>query len=1771
MDADLASSVPGFTLIGELGRGAGTVVYRVTRDGADWAMKVRLASGGATELDLAAFRREAALLALANHPSLPHVHTVGLTQGRPYLVMDLIQGRPLAQVLSSGQLDESAIRALAVDVAEALAAAHLVGLIHRDVKPHNIMVQPDGRARLIDFGLATMTITTTHATDTVVGTLAYSAPEQSGTLNRVVDARSDLYSLGVVLFECATGAPPFASPDVGDLLRMHATVQAPDVSTLRAELTPGLTAVIATLLAKDPDDRYQSGSALVGDLNLLNLLTADTTTSLTVHRSLPMRAPHRVALTGRDAELTELVAHWHGAMGGQGAVVIVRGDQGAGKSRLLDELARYVENGRFPVLFAPADDSAPLAPLRRAIEEYLGHIERFEPTSRHRALGRLIGAAATAPTHVARLSPALAALMLAEGVSGGQAPDGPPARAAADEFTLGLAAFVVELARRGGGLCLCIDDAEHLDGATRRVLAQVAREVETTPTPLLIAAGVGADANAADTAWRGWLPPEVVRRVVTLGPLDDGAVAELIKAFTCGLSFDEELVARLAIRGGCTPLEILEYLTAVIEAGLLSPAWGSWELDAPGLDSLHLPDSVFGLVTRRIDRMGGPTRALLDVGAVIGRSFTGELASRVAALPSEREAGELLAEAAQDGVLLQRSATFEFTHERTRDAILERMAPHRRQELHHRVACELEIAAPGQMYAIAQHYLRGTPPKDPQRALLAWTGAGEQALAEHAGEEAVELLERAVELTGPSSDVCVSDLTHRQVLLADAYAMTGRLADTLIVLAQALVVATDPVERAQILLRTARGHLAAWDMEDAVRSATEGLVELRSTRRMSRAHLVLDALTSTVAGTFVEVTRLGFGTAAAHQRLRFQTRTDLLQTGEEAAIRGGRPIPAVLMSLSAMYAATRLGPSTSYVHFRVGRGIFCTILRLPGGTRNFARADRAATALGTPEAHALVRFGREVGRLISGKGDEQGSLAMIAEVGNILPLSEYLNTLCAVCFTLMGRGRMMEARTWYERAAIRVGATDLPDHNLELIGLATAAGLGRVAEGDVRLRQIDANATRFAGRGMRANYLATTAITAVEHHELGERFGKMAAEIRMLHPNSLLGPPRILYATLAYGMLERCRTAAEGSLPAALDDAEHAVRSLRRIRDDAILATHALVCAADLQLLRGDPRQAITALASSEAFLLDHDVPLATFEAARVRARACTVLNREAEAAGHARFAISIAEQFGWPHRANWVRTEFTESASPTRQTSLGTPRNSGMLTETASSSTYQRRLAALEQLSLASSRIVDPIELTRVALDEIIKILAAERAFLFLAEANQPALVPHLGRDAAGNDLKVLTEYGSTLVERVRVDQQPLVVTGTDEGAALGSRSAVMHGLRSILVAPLMLDGRLIGVVYLDSRIAKGMFTSADVGTLAAITTHVAAALETARAAELGSAVRAAEQQLQVAETMRDAMSELVSTLDPREVLTRLHSAMARALPADSSTLRLLDDDSPDRLPEPVDASDASEANLSPAAEGLLTRLLNADVPQVGSGSAASSLAGSEPASTGSWLAVPLRTREHVVGVLIFATARPDAYGAAEVELAAALAGQGIVAYDNALLFAEVRHLAATDGLTGVFNRRHFFTLAETLLEESNQNGIERTAVMLDIDFFKRVNDVYGHPVGDQVIQAVASRVNAITRDGDLLARYGGEEFALILSHPPQVATGIAERIRRVIAETPIETDAGPIPITVSVGIAHLSGDDIDPGPLLGRADLALYQAKQTGRNRVIAYEQAS
>ena len=167
------------------------------------------------------------------------------------------------------------------------------------------------------------------------------------------------------------------------------------------------------------------------------------------------------------------------------------------------------------------------------------------------------------------------------------------------------------------------------------------------------------------------------------------------------------------------------------------------------------------------------------------------------------------------------------------------------------------------------------------------------------------------------------------------------------------------------------------------------------------------------------------------------------------------------------------------------------------------------------------------------------------------------------------------------------------------------------------------------------------------------------------------------------------------------------------------------------------------------------------------------------------------------------------------------------------------------------------------------------------------------------------------------------------------------------------------------------------------------------------------------------------------------------------------------------------------------------------------------------------------------------------------------------------LERLAITNSLTGVYNRRHFFTIIENEIQRAVRYKRPLSIIMIDIDHFKGVNDRFGHLVGDQVLAKIAGHVRGALRINDIMGRYGGEEFAILLPETcGEDSELVAERLRESVAERPFQTDRGKLPITISLGVTCLGEDrDISVERLLDEADKALYQAKNAGRNRTEIY----
>jgi diguanylate cyclase (GGDEF)-like protein len=326
--------------------------------------------------------------------------------------------------------------------------------------------------------------------------------------------------------------------------------------------------------------------------------------------------------------------------------------------------------------------------------------------------------------------------------------------------------------------------------------------------------------------------------------------------------------------------------------------------------------------------------------------------------------------------------------------------------------------------------------------------------------------------------------------------------------------------------------------------------------------------------------------------------------------------------------------------------------------------------------------------------------------------------------------------------------------------------------------------------------------------------------------------------------------------------------------------------------------------------------------------------------------------------------------------------------------------------------------------------------------------------------------------------------------------------------------------------------------------------------------------------ETLLSALETFSAALDPVEIARSLHRFLNQFISSHCTALYLLAEsriqvarvqNGLGESPAPPVVTEASAAIVwTPLGEPQRPRIL-----EVGTGDERRVGIFAFQDETRAVMILPLTSPGRTVGYLTTENQEPGSYHEFQIRFALALANQASTALENARLFQEVERLSLTDPLTGLKNRRGFEGEARRSIEIAIRYRHPLSVLMVDVDFFKRVNDTYGHPMGDQVLVKVAQTCRQVSRLTDLLARLGGEEFCLLLPETTaDNARHLAERLRAAISGNDFDAEGRRFAITVSIGISECASQDDTLETLLARSDEALYCAKQTGRNRVVSWD---
>jgi serine/threonine protein kinase len=278
---EIPTSLLHYRVLSKLGEGGMGAVYKAedTKLGRTVAIKVVATERGEEDSARRRLLREARAASGLSHPCIVTVFAVEHVEGRDFIVMELVEGTPLDVLLAGGPLEIARVLALGADVADALDCAHAAGIVHRDIKPGNIVVTPRGRAKVLDFGVAKSTgVSVAGAADAtvfapltgagvVVGTVPYMSPEQMR--GEELDGRSDLFALGCVLYEAATGRRAFGAHEVMAIVHAILNVDPPAPSTVASSVPAAFDAVLRRALAKDRAHRFESAAGFAAALRAL--------------------------------------------------------------------------------------------------------------------------------------------------------------------------------------------------------------------------------------------------------------------------------------------------------------------------------------------------------------------------------------------------------------------------------------------------------------------------------------------------------------------------------------------------------------------------------------------------------------------------------------------------------------------------------------------------------------------------------------------------------------------------------------------------------------------------------------------------------------------------------------------------------------------------------------------------------------------------------------------------------------------------------------------------------------------------------------------------------------------------------------------------------------------------------------------------------------------------------------------------------------------------------------------------------------------------------------------------------------------------------------------------------------------------------------------------------------------------------------------------------------------------------------------------------------
>lgn len=1719
-----------------------------------------------------------------------------------FMVLEDFGATSLKQLLPTLKLNLPEVLAIALKITETLEAIHQQHIIHKDINPSNIVMNPQThQLKVIDFGLSTVLSQEKPmicSPNILEGTLAYISPEQTGRMNRELDYRTDFYSLGATFYELLTHQLPFPIFDPLELVHAHIAKQSAPPHELKPEIPLVLSQIVMKLLAKMPEDRYQNARGLKFDLQrCFDLLQQTNTIPLFTlgQHDVGDRFIIPGKLYGREQNVSILLASFDRVSAGANELLLISGYSGIGKTALVEEIHKpvtqqrgYFIKGKYDQFQRNIPYSALIQAFRSLMRQLLTH-NKTEIALWQEKLHHALGANGQVMIDV------IPEIELIMGVQ-------PPvvelsAQETLNRFNLVFQNFITVFTQPEHPLVMFLDDLQWADSASLKLIQLL---LTRSDNQYLLLIGAFRD-NEVDRSHPLTMAIAALREIgipiyeLTLTSLQVSHVQALLQdALHMGTAQPLLPLAELVVeKTGGNPFFINEFLKSLDRDGWLKferQTW-QWQWDLEQIQAAQITDNVVDFMTRQIQKLPDATQNALMLAACIGNQFD----LQTLAIVQEQTAtttAKLLWDAVQAGLILPQgkdykllqindvevaailnevNVDYQFRHDRVQQAAYSLIPTEQKQQVHWQIGQLLyqEYSSEQQeehIFDLVNHLNQGinliAETQQFQKLAELNLVAGQKAKASTAYDQGLNYLLigiRCLQATGWSQHYNLMLKLHQTAVevayLAAEFDQMEQLIEVILRQGQTLLDQVPAyIVRIQSLLSRDR-------LLDAIEQGRKVLSQLQ-------VHLPAKPQKIQILLELINTKRILAG----------KSPTQLLNLPEITNVQ----ILLTIRSLSSIVSATYLAVPNAFplIVFKQVQ-LSSRFGNTPEST--FAYATYGLILCGVvgdiPNGYAFGELALKLVEKLQARALQSRSLFVVN--GFVRHWQEPLHRRLPSLIEAFQIGREMgdtEYASW--NAQIYITHSYFSGQSLPELATSASVYVDAVAKMDklppLTLLQLHQQViTNLQGESsqpwalvgefydvhqMLPQYIETnyrTAIFYAHAHslELNLLFENYAVAVE--HGNQAV--PQLesvvsLFITgwfTFYDALARLALAATQPPTIRKRLLDQAIANQKKLQTWSKYSFHnyaskVALIEAEIFRLQGQFERAIVAYDRAIELSQEHQFMQETALANELAGKCFLANTRTRLAQVYLQEARHLYRQWGAIAKVQHLEQlyPFLLSSETRRSSSTSTSRRpSSPQNHETSHPAVSLDLATVMKACESLSREIVLEDLLAKIIQIMMENAGAEKGYL-LWESHEELHIEAKG--TVHQNVQILPEspnadteplprsivnYVARLKESVVLEdatQHPIFATDPD---------VMQHQPKSVLCVPLVNQGNLTAVVYLENNLLVGAFTTSRVEMITLLAAQAAIALTNAR---LYRELTSAE------EKYRSIFENAIEGIFQHDLEGRYTSANA-------ALATIFGYDSPPQLmaemlhcPEQLYVEPQLWYNLQ---QQLQTGVVSQFEAQMYCRD-----------GTLIWVSKNIRAIYDDAG-------RLQGYEGFVQDITNRKQAE-ILQVRN----LELHRLAMLDGLTQIPNRRQFDETLEREWQRSQREQTPLALLLCDVDFFKRYNDTYGHQAGDECLQKIAQVLQrSLKRPADLSARYGGEEFALILPNTPLEGAGcIAATIHEHVASLNLAHEQSPMQrVTLSIGIAKtIPSAAITPIQFIQQADAALYMAKSEGRNRTAIAE---